>query len=94
MLLIPCPWCGPRDETEFSYGGEPQNPPSSDHHLLSDDQWADYLFMRNNVRGVHLEQWSHSAGCRRWFYVERNTVTNRISAVFEIGKQIDQRGAK
>ena len=22
MLLIPCPWCGPRDETEFRYGGQ------------------------------------------------------------------------
>ena len=22
MLLIPCPWCGERDETEFSYGGQ------------------------------------------------------------------------
>jgi hypothetical protein len=22
VLLIPCPWCGLRDEIEFSYGGE------------------------------------------------------------------------
>ena len=22
MLNIPCPWCGPRDETEFHYGQE------------------------------------------------------------------------
>jgi len=22
VLLIECPWCGPRAETEFSYGGE------------------------------------------------------------------------
>ena len=22
MLLITCPWCGPRDETEFHYGGQ------------------------------------------------------------------------
>ena len=22
MLLIPCPWCGERDETEFRCGGE------------------------------------------------------------------------
>ena len=21
-MLIPCPWCGNRDESEFSYGGE------------------------------------------------------------------------
>ena len=46
MLLIPCPWCGPRDECEFVYGGEahikrPENPDA-----LSDAEWADYLFMR------------------------------------------------
>ncbi|HEX9342090.1 MAG TPA: sarcosine oxidase subunit delta, partial [Actinomycetota bacterium] len=22
MLLLPCPWCGPRDEAEFRYGGQ------------------------------------------------------------------------
>ena len=22
MLLIPCPWCGEREETEFHHGGE------------------------------------------------------------------------
>ena len=22
MLLVPCPWCGPRDEVEFAYGGQ------------------------------------------------------------------------
>jgi sarcosine oxidase, subunit delta len=78
MLLIPCPYCGDREETEFSYGGEagiarPQNPAA-----LSDEQWADYLFMRHNPRGVWTELWSHSAGCRRWFTLERDTYTSRI----------------
>ena len=22
MLLIPCPWCGPRPQTDFTYGGD------------------------------------------------------------------------
>ncbi|MDQ3577662.1 MAG: sarcosine oxidase subunit delta, partial [Actinomycetota bacterium] len=31
MQLIPCPWCGPREEAEFHYGGQahvayPQDP--------------------------------------------------------------------
>ena len=26
MILIPCPWCGDRDETEFSYGAEANTP--------------------------------------------------------------------
>ena len=49
MFLIKCPYCGERDQSEFSCGGEahivrPKNPPD-----LSDDQWADYLFMRKNI---------------------------------------------
>jgi sarcosine oxidase subunit delta len=81
MLLIPCPWCGPRNDTEFSYGGEsgivrPKNPQE-----LSDEEWADYLYMRNNTRGNHVEQWCHSAGCRRWFDLARDTVTNSVTDV-------------
>ena len=49
MLLINCPYCGEREQEEFSCGGEahierPKNPPE-----LSDDQWADYLFLRQNI---------------------------------------------
>ena len=79
MLLIPCPHCGPREETEFSYGGEagisrPINPES-----LSDDAWGDYLFMRRNPRGLLHEMWCHSAGCRRWFTIIRDTYSSQIS---------------
>ncbi len=79
MLLIKCPWCGKRDETEFSYGGEADivRPPVPDD--LDDKQWADYLFMRKNTRGLHKEQWQHSQGCRRWFVIERDTVTYHIN---------------
>jgi sarcosine oxidase subunit delta len=86
MLLIPCPYCGPRDETEFSYGGEAgvSRPTQSDQ--LSDAEWADYLFMRRTPRGRHVEQWCHSAGCRRWFNIERNTVTLRVTSPAETGK--------
>tara|TARA_B100000902_G_scaffold132192_1_gene130869 strand:- start:1365 stop:1652 length:288 start_codon:yes stop_codon:yes gene_type:complete len=78
MLLINCPWCGERDETEFSYGGEagivrPKNP-----EILSDEEWADYLFMRKNTKGIFTEQWNHSSGCRQWFLVKRDTVTYKI----------------
>jgi len=79
MLLIQCPWCGERAETEFSYGGEAGITRPKDPGALSDDEWADYLFMRNNVRGIHKELWNHSQGCRRWFGVERDTVSYRIS---------------
>lgn len=84
MFLINCPWCGDRDESEFSYGGEggisrPANP-----EALTDEQWADYLFMRKNPRGRHVELWNHAQGCRRWFNAERDTVTYAIASTAAI----------
>ncbi|MCY4425404.1 MAG: sarcosine oxidase subunit delta [Halieaceae bacterium] len=79
MLLINCPWCGRRDESEFSYGGEADIVRPADPALLSDAEWADYLFMRKNSRGRQREQWVHAQGCRRWFVVTRDTVSYRIA---------------
>ena len=82
MLLIPCPYCGPRDEHEFSYGGEAHIARPADPFALDDAAWADYLFMRHNPRGSHCERWVHSHGCRRWFNVQRDTLSHRIIAVY------------
>ena len=86
MLLIECPWCGSRAETEFSYGGEagivrPVNP-----YALSDAEWADYLFYRSNSCGAHRELWNHAQGCRRWFGVERDTVSYRIERSYTLSR--------
>ncbi|WP_435103088.1 sarcosine oxidase subunit delta [Arhodomonas sp. AD133] len=84
MLLIDCPWCGPRDESEFTCGGEAhiRRPPEPD--ACSDTEWADYLFMRSNPKGRHREQWVHTHGCRRWFNVERDTATYVIHSVYRM----------
>lgn len=84
MLLIKCPWCGERDETEYRCGGEAGIVRPLDPFKLSDAEWADYLFMRKNSRGAHKELWHHSQGCRRWFGVERDTVTYKIAASYEL----------
>ncbi len=84
MLQIDCPWCGPRAETEFSYGGEAGITRPRDPDALSDAEWADYLFCRSNPRGNHRELWNHVHGCRRWFGVERDTVTYRIARSFTL----------
>ena len=86
MLLIKCPWCGARAETEFSYGGEADIKRPEEPDKLSDKEWADYLFMRKNPRGTHRELWNHSQGCRRWFGVERNTVTYQIADIFTLSE--------
>ena len=87
MLLIECPWCGHRDESEFSYAGEAHIARPLQTEKLSDEQWADYLFMRKNPKGLHREQWLHAAGCRRYFNVERDTATYKISGSYKIGEQ-------
>jgi sarcosine oxidase subunit delta len=79
VLLIDCPWCGPRDESEFAYGGEADITRPADPDALTDEEWADYLFMRKNPRGPHREQWVHEHGCRRWFVLERDTVSYQIT---------------
>ena len=85
MLLIECPWCGSRDETEFAYGGEAHitRPPKPSD--LGDDEWENYLFYRSNPRGKHLEQWCHTSGCRRWFNAQRDTITNEFKQSYHIG---------
>lgn len=87
MLLIECPYCGPRDETEYRHGGQAHVPYPADPEALSDREWAEYLFYRDNPRGVLAERWLHTAGCRRWFNSIRDTETYEISAVYPIGAE-------
>ncbi|MGW6912031.1 sarcosine oxidase subunit alpha family protein [Streptomyces sp. NPDC054940] len=86
MLLIPCPWCGPRDEAEFHYGGQAHVPYPENPAALTDEEWARYLFFRDNPKGPFAERWSHGAGCRRWFNAVRDTATNEILAVYRAGE--------
>ncbi|HXU41124.1 MAG TPA: sarcosine oxidase subunit delta [Burkholderiales bacterium] len=86
MLLIRCPWCGPRDETEFRCGGEAHIARPGDPQALDDAAWAEYVFMRNNPKGWFRERWVHSAGCRRWFNAERHTVTHEIRRTYKPGE--------
>ncbi len=86
MLLIACPWCGPREDGEFVYGGQAHIVRPSPSESASDAAWGEYLFMRENPRGLHREQWCHAAGCRQWFNVERDTVSYRIERVYRCGE--------
>ena len=85
MLLIECPFCGPRDETEFSCGGEAHIARPLAENKISDADFADYLFMRDNPKGLFLERWRHSAGCRRWFNMARDTVSHDVVEVYLMG---------
>jgi sarcosine oxidase subunit delta len=78
MLLIPCPFCGERDEIEFSCGGEAGVSYPADPSALTDEQWAAWLFVRGNPKGRFAERWVHTHGCRRWFDLVRDTLTHEI----------------
>ena len=80
MLLIPCPHCGLREQTEFSYGGDagvsrPAAPEDAD-----DATWIEYLYLRDNPKGEHTELWQLTFGCRQWVRVRRNVVSHEIVA--------------
>ena len=82
MQLIPCPWCGPREEVEFHYGGQAHVAYPSTPAELSDQEWAEYVFFRDNPKGPFAERWVHSTGCRRWFNAIRDTATHDVLAVY------------
>jgi sarcosine oxidase, subunit delta len=87
VQLIECPWCGPREEVEFHYGGQAHVSYPEDPHALSDEEWAEYLFVRDNTRGPFAERWVHALGCRRWFNAIRDTVTYRFHRVYRPDEQ-------
>ena len=86
MLLIRCPWCGPRDETEFHYGGQAHVAYPADPAASTDAEWGRYLFVRENPKGPFAERWCHGAGCRRWFNAVRDTLTNEFLRVYRVGE--------
>ena len=86
MLEIYCPYCQEtREEEEFSYAGQAhiQRPPEP--AAVSDEEWGNYLYFRDNPRGVHHEMWYHSAGCRRYFNATRDTVSYKVLQSYAMG---------
>jgi len=87
MFVITCPNCGERDLSEFAYGGEAHISRPQWRDDMSDAEWAEFVFMRTNPKGVFAERWNHAAGCRRWFNMLRNTATDDILAVYGMGEE-------
>ena len=81
MLIRDGPYGGVTcDETELHGGGEAhlkRHGPGS-----SDDEFGDYLFQRENPRGVHFERWRHVQGCGKWFHAARDTMTLEVFGTY------------
>ena len=79
MIRINCPYCGERDHSEFTYGGDGSiKYPKLDS---SETEWTEAIFFRKNIFGNQLETWHHTSGCRLWLEVERSTQTHEIFSV-------------
>lgn len=90
MLMIHCPYCNEkRPEVEFAYAGEAHivRPDADGQAAMSDAEWSEFLFIRDNARGEHCERWWHSAGCNMFFNAVRNTVTDKFVMTYKMGKK-------
>ncbi|UWQ16762.1 sarcosine oxidase subunit delta [Jannaschia sp. M317] len=81
MLSLTCPNCGLTvEETELAPGGEAHlkrfGPASSDA------EFEEYLFLRDNAKGVHFERWRHAYGCGKWFLAARDTATLEVFGTY------------
>ena len=85
MLLIRCPYCGGRPEIEFHCGGEAHIARPLDPSIMSDEEWAEFLFYRGNKKGIIAERWNHQSGCQRWFNALRDSVTDKFITTYEMG---------
>jgi sarcosine oxidase subunit delta len=92
MLLVPCPYCGPRPEIEFHCGGE-AHIRRPDPATATDQEWTDYLYYRTNPKGRHRERWCHAQGCGRWFNAIRDTVTDRFECSYRMGEAAPEAGS-
>lgn len=75
--LVPCPHCGSRPKEEFTVRGAALARPSPG---AGEAEWFDHVYLRDNPRGAHEEYWHHTAGCRRWLIVTRDTATHAVAA--------------
>lgn len=87
MLLIHCPYCGAeRPETEFACRGEAHIIRPADPSTQTDEQWAEFLYLRENPKGLYAERWRHIHGCGRFFNAVRETVSDKFVKVYKAGE--------
>ena len=70
-FLLRCPNCGPRDVSEFRYGGQILAQPAAG----------------GNLPEVQDERWYHRYGCRRWLTARRDVRTNEVLHTGWLGEE-------
>ena len=78
-MRIDCPFCGRRDQGEFTYRGDATVVRPTANAAM--DAFYDYVYLRDNPAGLHRELWYHGLGCRAFLEVTRDVRTHAIDAV-------------
>ncbi|WP_460273588.1 sarcosine oxidase subunit delta [Celeribacter sp. ULVN23_4] len=87
MLMIHCPYCGETlPETEYAYAGEAHIVRAEEPSKLTDEEWEEFLFLRENTKGIHFERWRHVHGCGRFFNAVRNTISDKFLTTYKAGE--------
>ena len=73
-LEVPCPHCGLRPFTEFTFGGEWRELDAA----LAEEDFA-RVYLPENPEGAQCERWFHAMGCKTWITLTRDTRTNEVS---------------
>jgi len=88
MKILNCPLNGPRNISEFTYGGEFHRMPDPKHS--ADHVWAEHVFFHDNEAGIVTEWWFHNA-TSFWFLAERNTITDEVVRTFCVNELFNER---
>lgn len=77
MQIFSCPFCGHRDETEFHFVVEAGTTRPEPAELVSDEEWANYLYLNDAPKGAAREIWLHLT-CGDYFILNRDTTTREM----------------
>jgi sarcosine oxidase subunit delta len=78
MQIFPCPFCGPRDETEFTYVAEAgKTRPALEGGAQPGAAWSRFLYFQDNPKGCSTEIWLHGT-CGEYFSMTRDTATHEV----------------
>jgi sarcosine oxidase subunit delta len=87
MKILTCPLNGPRNISEFVWGGEVKLHPPLD---CTDAEWVDYAVLENNTAGVVREWWYH-VPTAYWIIAERDTVKDVIVRTYPASELFKER---
>ena len=78
MQQFNCPFCGMRDQSEFTYVREVAPVPTL---AAAPADWQRFVYARDNPCGAHAEWWHHNHGCRQMLEIVRDTLTHEVLEV-------------